>query len=183
MNYNQILYYDTGNSHGISTTLFVQGCANGCLECHNPQTWDFNGGYYFSKKEKDNIKNSLKNPHVKYFVLSGGDPFNPRNVEDCFNLLKEIRELNCCKIICYTGYELIELLHRKERYTEGMLSCIDYLIDGPFVLTQRPKKLELRGSLNQHCYKISYDKDFELIISRYDEYFYLNGDDVFGGEI
>ena len=38
MNYSGLIKFDTGNSHGISTTLFVSGCSNKCKGCHKHGT-------------------------------------------------------------------------------------------------------------------------------------------------
>ena len=70
MNYADIIYYDTGNSHGISTTLFVSGCDMSCPKCHNPQAQDYNFGRPFTEKEEKEILESLKNPYIDYLVPS-----------------------------------------------------------------------------------------------------------------
>ena len=57
---------------GIRYTVFFQGCTHNCLNCHNPQTHDVNGGYLI---DADEIIEKLKNnPLLDGITLSGGDP-------------------------------------------------------------------------------------------------------------
>ena len=35
---------DMVNGEGVSVSLFLQGCPLRCKGCHNPETWDKNGG-------------------------------------------------------------------------------------------------------------------------------------------
>ena len=37
---------DITNGEGICVSLWVQGCPHRCKGCHNPESWDFNGGEY-----------------------------------------------------------------------------------------------------------------------------------------
>lgn len=150
MNYLDIIYFDTGNSHTISTTVFVSGCSNGCKECHNPQSWDFNNGFLFSKEVQDEIIKSLKNPHIKALVVSGGDPFFPMNRMEIIDFLKTVKRYTTVPIIGYTGYLLNSLLEDDIAKKEAFL--FDYLIDGPFIPDKRAKTRQLRGSTNQKCY-------------------------------
>lgn len=152
MNYSDIIYFDTGNSHGISTTLFVSGCSNMCEQCHNPSTWNPNNGKVFDAAAQQKILNSLKNPHVKYLVLTGGDPFYPDNVKPLFDFVKDINDV---EIIAYTGYTLKKLYKRAKRepFIISLLNNIDYIIDGKYNYLLATKTPDLRGSTNQHCYK------------------------------
>lgn len=148
MNYADIIYYDTGNSHGISTTLFVSGCDMSCPKCHNPQAQDYNFGRPFTEKEEKEILESLKNPYIDYFVLSGGQPSADKNKEVCLQLCKKIKdEVPRIKIILYTGHKVLDIDSRFYDY------C-DYIIDGEYNQNNVTPTLDLRGSTNQNCWEI-----------------------------
>lgn len=168
MNYGKIIYYDTANARGLSTVLFVSGCTNKCDGCHNKETWDFNYGQPFTDKEKNEIIKSLKNPYIKNFVISGGDPCHLRNIIEIINLCKEIREQRIdINIIVYTGYE-IDSLWNRIGYTE-LFELIDYLIDGKYDKLLPVKSLDYRGSTNQKCwtFKIEEGKRQKIDVSKY----------------
>lgn len=187
MNYADIIYYDTGNAHGISTTLFVSGCDMRCPKCHNPQAQDYDFGKLFTEKEEREIINSLKNPHISYFVLSGGQPSADKNKEVCLQLCKKIKdETPRIKIILYTGHKVLDIDYRFYDY------C-DYIIDGKYIQYENTPALDLRGSTNQNCWEIirtilkdnkSNDEYEAIILNRKDDYFktsnnsILNKDDV-----
>lgn len=148
MNYADIIYYDTGNSHGISTTLFVSGCDMRCPKCHNLQAQNYNFGKVFTKKEEKEILESLKNPHIEYFVLSGGQPSADKNKEVCLQLCKKIKdEVPRVKIVLYTGHKVLDIDHRFYDY------C-DYIIDGEYNQNNVTPTLDLRGSTNQNCWEV-----------------------------
>ena len=157
MNYSKIIKFDTGNSHGISTTLFVSGCANQCPLCHNQQTWDPLYGKEFSDETLTEILKSLNNPHVKNFVLSGGDPLYYENVDFVNKIVYNVKEVfgEDKKIILYTGMTVENILgfdNRVNRVRKSIINKIDYLIDGCFDYKKKTKGLDLRGSYNQQCY-------------------------------
>lgn len=173
MNYADIIYFDTGNSHGISTTLFVSGCDMRCLRCHNPQAQDYNYGKPFTEKEEKEILESLKNPHISYFVLSGGQPSSDKNKEVCLQLCKKIKdEIPRIEIILYTGHKVLDIDHKFYNY------C-DYIIDGEYDESKVTPELDLRGSTNQNCWKV--DKTFfvdksnqnccSILLTKKDNYF------------
>ncbi len=127
---------------GIRYTIFFQGCKHHCLNCHNPSTHDFSGGYLI---EIDEIINSVKkNPLLDGITLSGGDPlFQPEGV---IELSKKCKELGL-SVVCYTGYKYEEL--QKFVNFNELLENIDYLIDGRYVDSLRDLSLKYRGSSNQ----------------------------------
>ncbi len=53
---------------GIRTVVFFQGCRIRCRYCHNPDTWDLNGGQEIAATE---LVNKLKR-YRPYFQASGG---------------------------------------------------------------------------------------------------------------
>ncbi|PRR80076.1 Pyruvate formate-lyase-activating enzyme [Clostridium liquoris] len=53
---------------GIRAVIFFQGCKLRCVYCHNPDTWNMDGGYDISPKEL--IQKILKYKH--YFQRSNG---------------------------------------------------------------------------------------------------------------
>lgn len=149
MNYADIIYFDTGNSHGISTTLFVSGCDMRCPKCHNPQAQNYNYGKLFTEKEEKEILESLKNPYVNYFVLSGGQPSSDKNKEVCLQLCKKIKDkIPRIKIILYTGHKVSDIDHKFYNY------C-NYIIDGEYDENKVTPELDLRGSTNQNCWEVN----------------------------
>ncbi len=46
---------DMLNGDGLRVVLWVAGCDHCCKECHNPVTWDPNGGLFFDEKAKAEI--------------------------------------------------------------------------------------------------------------------------------
>ena len=68
--------------------------------------------------------------------------------------MKKVRETYPQKTIwCYTGYLLDEELWKESRarceVTDEMLSLLDVLVDGEFVLEKKDISLQFRGSSNQ----------------------------------
>ena len=59
-----------------SFEIYIQGCSRHCDGCHNPETWDFNGGMEFEiddllKRVSDKIKPFDK--LIESIFISGGD--------------------------------------------------------------------------------------------------------------
>ena len=47
MRYAGMIKNDFAAAPGTCVTFFTQGCPHRCAGCHNPETWDFNGGKEF----------------------------------------------------------------------------------------------------------------------------------------
>ena len=73
---NSIQTLGTVDGPGVRFVLFMQGCPLRCAYCHNPDTWDFAGGYEVSTEE---IFEKVKR-YREYFgkdggiTVSGGEP-------------------------------------------------------------------------------------------------------------
>lgn len=154
MNYSGVKYCDIANGLGVRTVLFVSGCRNHCEGCFQPETWDFNYGNKFDEKIQEELLKSLEPDYVKGLTLLGGDPFEPENQKELLPFIKKVKDKFDMKDIwAYTGYILDKDLSEGGKcYTENtkeMLSYIDVLIDGPFILKQKDMMLKFRGSANQ----------------------------------
>ena len=154
MNYAEIKYCDIANGVGVRTTLFVSGCTHHCPGCFQPQTWDFSCGKEFTDEVADAIVESLKPAYVAGLTLLGGEPMEPANQRVLVGLLERVRtELPGKSIWCYTGDHFEDLRDpaspRHTDVTDRMLSYLDVLVDGPFVLEQKDISLRFRGSANQ----------------------------------
>ncbi len=131
---------------GIRFTIFCQGCPHNCEGCHNMQTHDFEAG---SDCTLDKLINAIdENPLLQGVTFSGGEPFSqPGPLADLAQMIKE-RGKN---IISYSGWTFEQLLEKGKDDPQilRLLSNIDILIDGPFILAQRDLSLLFRGSTNQ----------------------------------
>lgn len=131
---------------GLRMTVFVQGCPLRCTGCHNPATWNAEGGTFMSCR--DIIDQLDENPALTGLTLSGGEP--SRQPLACAELAEaaKARGLN---VWCYSGYCVEALLRQAQRSAAlaRMLAAVDVLVDGPFQLEKRSLALPWRGSTNQ----------------------------------
>ena len=128
---------------GIRTTVFSQGCPHHCPGCHNPETWDFDGGH---EATTDMILGIIRfNPLSRGVTFSGGEPF--AQAEGFAEIAKVLNTGNY-EVASYTGYTYEELLNGTESQKE-LLSHLDILIDGPFLQEEKSLELAFRGSRNQ----------------------------------
>ncbi len=74
MRYHNITKDDMLNGDGLRVVLWVAGCDHCCKECHNPVTWDPNGGLFFDEKAKAEIFEELEKDYISGITFSGGDP-------------------------------------------------------------------------------------------------------------
>ena len=156
MKYAGIIRNDVAAGQGVNVTFFVQGCEQHCEGCHNPETWDFNGGYEFTQATLDDIINSLKaNGVQRNFSIMGGEPLHPQNEFLTNLIITEVKKVYPnIKISLWTGYIYEDLLQKHDKILDNILSNIDVLIDGPFIKEQRDITLEKRGSRNQRIIEL-----------------------------
>jgi len=131
---------------GIRSVVFAQGCPRFCPGCHNPEAIDPSGGRVVEHQE---ILDVIENTGLlRGVTFSGGEPF--MQAEGFAQLGKQIKEKGL-DIMTYTGYTWEELLHmgKKNRKVMELLSVSDYLVDGPFIETEKDLNLPFRGSRNQ----------------------------------
>ncbi len=132
--------------------VFVQGCPHKCEGCHNPETHDFSGG--FAATTAKVWAEIEKNPMIKGVTFSGGEPFC--QAEALAELGRAAKEKGL-HVMTYSGFTYETLLKKAKEDTavRELLSVTDYLVDGPFVLSQRDLSLKYRGSRNQRVLDIT----------------------------
>ena len=128
---------------GIRTTYFAQGCPHHCEGCHNPETWDFSVGTPMETEALAAIARA--NPLCRGVTFSGGEPFAQA---EAFAELAEILKGEGYEVASYSGYTFEQLLQGPPAQRR-LLSLLDVLVDGPFVLSRRSLDLVYRGSDNQ----------------------------------
>jgi len=132
------------NGDGLRVVLWVAGCSHCCKECHNPITWDPDGGLLFDEAAKQEIFEQLEHSYISGITFSGGDPLHSANRLDVRNLMAEIREKYPDKTIwLYTGYEWKEVWHYP------MMKYVDVVVDGEFKIDLKDTNLLWKGSSNQ----------------------------------
>lgn len=152
MRYAGINYNDMCAAPGVSVTLFTQGCPHHCEGCHNPETWDFDGGKEFTPEVLRKIVAGLtKNGIKRSFCIMGGEPLCEQNTLLTLMTIQYVKQrLPEVKIYLWTGYYYEELLKLPDPKIPLILKEVDVLIDGPFVRPLRDITLKMRGSSNQN---------------------------------
>lgn len=132
------------NGDGLRTVLWVAGCTHRCQGCHNPITWDIDGGIPFDEDVEKELFDKLSTDYISGLTFSGGDPLHPRNREEVTRLAKKCRELFPKKTIwLYTGFSWEEICDLE------IVPLVDVLVDGRFVKELFDGKLHWKGSSNQ----------------------------------
>lgn len=129
---------------GLRSVIFVQGCPHHCPGCHNPDTWDFDGGV---AEDTTEILETLGYPGlVSGVTFSGGEPFCQAGA--LAELAAELKGRGF-HLAAYTGYTWEQLSARADPCVRRLLGSLDLLIDGPFRRELRSTDLPFRGSRNQ----------------------------------
>lgn len=144
MRYHNITKDDMLNGDGLRVVLWVAGCSHCCKECHNPITWDPDGGLLFDEAAKAEIFEQLDKSYISGITFSGGDPLFTGNRIDVRELMAEIKEKYPSKTIwMYTG-DIWENI-----YNYSLMQYVDVCVDGEFQVDKKDTKLLWKGSKNQ----------------------------------
>lgn len=148
---------DVVNGEGVCVSLWTQGCPHRCFQCHNPTTWDFNGGYEIEEDKLINqILNLINDNGVqRNFSVLGGEPLCYQNIGYVTRVLREVKnKYPTIKTFVWTGFTIEELIDDKNI---TILDYIDVLIDGRYIAEERDLTLPLRGSRNQRILRKGID--------------------------
>lgn len=98
----------TVDGPGVRFVVFMQGCALRCPYCHNPDTWDMNGGKEYSVQQVLDRILRVRGYLSGGVTVSGGEPLLQADfVAELFEKLHE-HGIHCC--LDTSGYPLPENL-------------------------------------------------------------------------
>ncbi len=156
MNYASIRTCDIANGDGVRVSLFVSGCTHHCPGCFNLEAQSFTYGAPFTPEVEDEILDACDKSFIAGLTILGGEPMEPVNQRGLLTLLRRFRARfgHSKTIWIYTGCVIEELRapsgsRWRTEVTDEILSLIDVLVDGPFVMALRDPSLRFRGSSNQ----------------------------------
>lgn len=130
----------TVDGPGFRTAIYFAGCDHRCPGCHNPQSWDFNGG---KEMTHDEIMKIVREEDFDV-TFTGGDPlYMPEKIA---TLAKAIKKEGY-GIWLYTGFTIEEI--RKSERLSLPLPYLDAIVEGPYIESERDPDLRFRGSRNQ----------------------------------
>ena len=157
MRYASIIKNDFSAASGVSVTFFTQGCPHLCKGCHNPETWDFDGGKEFTPEVLKEIVEALTaNNITRSFYIMGGEPLCEENLFLTNLVISHIREkVPGVKIYVWTGFLYEDLLKKSNPHLQKILALTDVLIDGPYIEELRDITLPMRGSSNQRVINLT----------------------------
>lgn len=156
MRYAGMIKNDFSAAPGVCVSFFTQGCPHHCEGCHNPETWDPEGGYEFTSKTLNDLIEALEANNIhRDLCIMGGEPLCPDNQFLTLMIVNEVIEkLPKTKIYIWTGYTLAELQKSSNlQRIQQILSKCEMIIDGRFIESERDITLHMRGSANQNIIK------------------------------
>jgi len=152
MRYAGIIENDFTDGTGVCVSLWTQGCPHHCSGCHNPETWDFKGGYEVPDDIRGEIVKAISaNGIIRNFSILGGEPLCEENLDFVLNIISSVRTAYPhIKIYIWSGYTFEELINKNDERIINILKQANYLIDGRYDEKLRDTTLPLRGSSNQN---------------------------------
>lgn len=165
MRYAGLITNDFTAAPGISVSFYTQGCPHRCPGCHNPETWDFDGGKEFTPQVLDQICEALTaNGIERSLAILGGEPLCDENIFLTLLVIQEVKKrVPNTKIYIWTGYYYEDLLKIPNSHLIAILSLADVLVDGPYVESLRNITLPLRGSSNQSIINLTKKENYDII--------------------
>ena len=151
-----IKYGTSVDGIGLRTSLYCAGCENHCPGCHNPQSWNEDGGEAISV---DELYNRIVEADMNV-TFTGGDPmYRPEGFIALASLIK--RHTNKT-IWCYTGYRFEELLSHPTR--RQLAELCDVIVDGRYIEAERDLSLHFRGSRNQRIIDVKASLNGDIVL-------------------
>lgn len=116
MKYAGLNCNDFADGENVCVSLWTQGCPFKCPGCHNPETWDFNGGYEIPVDIRGQIIKAISaNGIMRNFSVLGGEPLCDKNLDFVLSIISAVRvAYPNIKIYIWSGYTFQELLERHD---------------------------------------------------------------------
>jgi len=135
----------TVDGPGFRTSIYLAGCCHKCKGCHNPQSWNPEGG------DKMTLSEIMKIVRDEDFdvTISGGDPlYNP----EATKILVETLKADGRNVWIFTGFTWEQVTASYN--LRSSVEKADVLVDGPFIESLKDPDLLFRGSSNQRLINI-----------------------------
>lgn len=140
---HQFVPSSRANGPGLRAVLWVQGCTLGCPGCFNPETHAAQNGSVVTVDTLFQQIAALQG-EIEGLTVSGGEPLQQRKPLQA--LLERVRRETGLSVLVFTGFSWEEL--PKFPRIEDFLSCVDVLLAGRYLNTQRVAS-GLLGSANK----------------------------------
>lgn len=142
-NIHSIESFGTVDGPGIRFVIFLQGCPLRCLYCHNPDTWEYQGGTQMSVDEL--VTEVLKyKSYIRHggVTVSGGDPLV--QIDFVIELFEALNDLGIHTALDTSGYLYNDMV--KEKY-DRLLEVTDLvLLDIKHIDEEKHKVLTSRSN-------------------------------------
>lgn len=130
---------------GRRSVIQVSGCSIQCKHCFIPETHKRENGKLVSISSIVDEIVMERERHDGVTIL-GGEPFDqPESVAELVSRLKN----HGLHVTVYSGFTIEQLIERRLPSIDYILTHIDLLIDGPYMVSLREGAGEYRGSRNQ----------------------------------
>lgn len=141
----KIAYSTSVDGVGLRNSLYVSGCPLRCSECHNKAWWELKSGKPYSIQE---VSDMLNSDDFNISILGGEPLMQYRAIVKLCKLIKDHYPEKT--IWLWSGYTLEEI---QVKFPD-ILTCIDVLVDGPFIKEKAEPNLLFRGSSNQRIINV-----------------------------
>lgn len=153
---------------GLRTSIYFAGCKVHCEGCHNPESWDLDGGTEYSNLD---ILKTIEEYGNKRVTLTGGNPLD-QNLYELTSLCCQLKSRGYNTWI-YSGYTWEQILENFNIYLDVspeyvlyyvLLRSIDVLVDGPFINSLKDTSLLYRGSSNQRIIDVQKSLESQTVV-------------------
>ena len=120
MRYADIIFNDITAAPGLCVSFFTQGCPHHCVNCHNPDTWDYEGGREFTHRTLDEIIAGLTAQGIeRSLCVMGGEPLCSENEFLTLLVVSTVKELlPKTPVYIWTGYTYDELCKKSSPHLQ-----------------------------------------------------------------